>query len=849
MLRRHPVVVAAALLFVALVIALPLLARWGVQRALGDALGVPVTIGAVWWNPFSGQATARSVSIGSGDDRMTAQRVAAVVDAMRLWGGGDVVVERVELDAPVATISIDEQYRVTLGVLGSGPASSSATHHVSVHELVVSDGQLIVRHPIRGTVRTSLLRISHLNADGVDLESTPSGARLQMSGRFDGSIDGAPLDGETHVRLAGDDVQITGTLGISGLTVNRDVVPLPPELETFAATVDAKAKFDLSGQPLGGTMRVDLSMANLRLTGREETEVSAKKASLHDIQVNLSSRSVDLGAVSVEAPGLVVASTPDGIVLPLQPAPGAGGQSWAVRSGAIQMRGGRIAARRGDATVVLTLDSARWDGLRPDHRSGFSAKARAESGGVIGVEGSVGADPLDAQLDVRLDELSLPPLTQLAAESPLRLSKGTADGTLKVSFKNGLERVEGRLQAHDVHTAPPDADRPTEVMAVHAAEIDLSVVTQPGLAIDVSLLKLSYPYVMIRRQTDGVFPYSLIAASAPPTPAAASLADTRLRSRVRRLEVEGGKIELVDATQQPPYWTSLTDVTAVAEEILPSEGTVASFEASAKQDELSPVEISGTLTADGLVARISAQDVLLESMNIYVSPVLGYNFTAGRVSVVATAMPAPPLIQSSIEIILRGVDVLQTGRDVIQQQSGVPLPIALGLISNSSGEIRMTVPFFVDLKARSVEVGSVIWQSVRRAILGALTSPLRLLGSLFGTGGAPYAFAIDPVPFRSGSGSLDAAGEKRIAEIARILEAHRGLLLVLMPQITEDDVREVGPDKTAMLAAERTAAVRQAFIDTAQVAAERILTVEWKPSARAEATGRASVYIELQDAG
>src|SRR5262249_3141223 len=147
----------------------------------------------------------------------------------------------------------------------------------------------------------------------IELEPTPSGPRLGVSGRFTGSLDGAPVEGETEIRVAADAAQITGTLKVSGLKVNRDVVPLPPELESFAATVDAQAVLDPAGQPLGGTLRLALSLAKPRLSGAEGTEVSAAKTSLPNVQVNLSTRAVDLGAVTVDAPMLVVAVRPDGI--------------------------------------------------------------------------------------------------------------------------------------------------------------------------------------------------------------------------------------------------------------------------------------------------------------------------------------------------------------------------------------------------------------------------------------------------------------------------------------------------------------------------------------------------------
>ena len=139
-----------------------------------------------------------------------------------------------------------------------------------------------------------------------------------------------------------------------------------------------------------------------------------------------------------------------------------------------------------------------------------------------------------------------------------------------------------------------------------------------------------------------------------------------------------------------------------------------------------------------------------------------------------------------------------------------------------------------------------------KAILTALTSPLRILGSLFGTGGAPHAFAVDPIPFATGSATLDATGRARIAEIARIVQAHAGLLVVLLPQVTDADLGAVGSDEAAGLARKRGAAAREAFVDGdggPALPAARLLLAPWEPTKGAKATNRPGVYVELQDAG
>jgi hypothetical protein len=75
--------------------------------------------------------------------------------------------------------------------------------------------------------------------------------------------------------------------------------------------------------------------------------------------------------------------------------------------------------------------------------------------------------------------------------------------------------------------------------------------------------------------------------------------------------------------------------------VLP-EATIGRFTVAGKQDELSPAEASGSFPTRGLQARADLTDVLIESLNPYVSPLLGYKVTSGRLSLSAEVAPARP---------------------------------------------------------------------------------------------------------------------------------------------------------------------------------------------------------------
>src|SRR5690606_32991636 len=146
----------------------------------------------------------------------------------------------------------------------------------------------------------------------------------------------------------------------------------------------------------------------------------------------------------------------------------------------------------------------------------------------------------------------------------------------------------------------------------------------------------------------------------------------------------------------PTFWSSLTSISAEAEGIAVDELTIERFTISGLRDELSPVRLSGTLTRAGFDGEAAVRELLLDSLNPYVAPVLGYQLTAGRLSSTVRTRPSAGVLEATADVVLRGVDVLQTGRDVILEQSGVPLPVALRLLTGVGGSIDLTLPFSVN---------------------------------------------------------------------------------------------------------------------------------------------------------
>jgi hypothetical protein len=107
------------------------------------------------------------------------------------------------------------------------------------------------------------------------------------------------------------------------------------------------------------------------------------------------------------------------------------------------------------------------------------------------------------------------------------------------------------------------------------------------------------------------------------------------------------------------------------------------------------------------------------------------------------------------------------GQQLVLEQLGIPLTVAIALLRDWKGNIDLTVPVKVDEKGTSVAFGTVISGALVQALVGTLTSPLKISARSCRRrlrGDRSLA------PLRSASAGLTharRAGEEQVKQLAR----------------------------------------------------------------------------------
>ncbi|MEW6269866.1 MAG: DUF748 domain-containing protein [Thermodesulfobacteriota bacterium] len=871
-LRRLPLRVLAALVVLAALAPQLLLPR--VERAASATLRTPVDVGWLELDPLAGGVSLRDVTLGEGGP-LTVRRVSVHPDVARLLRG-EIELERVEIDGLRGTVDQDEKgLPVLRGLPFPEPDAAATGPTVAVEEVVLTDIDLEAHPPQRLRRHPVAVHLEQLVARQVP--TSAAGAAYQ--GDLQGSLDGVPLRASARLDETPAGWRVEAEVSLTGSPVGSEQLRLPPGLESLSATADGRASYLLDPEREQDRLSLDLTLNDVRLDGSEDTSLVARRVAVAGLEANLAAGEVNLGRVTISGPRIEAALTPDGLVYPgLVPGlvesgiatsagdAGADAPGWKVTGGRIEATAGEITLRRGEEQVALGIGAFSWSGIASGRAGELGLTVRVADSGTIDVGGTLGIDP--PSVDVRADLSSLP-LGALAGllDAPLRIARGTASGRIEIAGEPAQPRIALEMVASQVHTAPPAAELAEQVLAVDRLETRLTVAPGPAGAVEIASLALSYPYAMVQRTPRGVFPLDLLTGAGSSTRDAgvpgASAAEPRAPAdsgldaaaatrpiRITSLSVSQGRVDYVDQTTSPPYWTGLASTDVVAREVRLAPRDLGTLELSARQDELHPLRGSAQRTGEeSWRGALAVEGVSLPTLNPYLAPVFGYEAQAGTLDLDVDAMLARGRLSATSALELADVGLRQTGLDVIQQQTGVPLTVALSLLKDVGGTVEVTVPVEVDTTTGRYELGSFVTQAIGRAVLGALSSPLRWLGMLFGTDGPPHALAIDPVPFAPGSASLDASGRSRLEQIARILASHAELDVVLKSQIAEGDRASVGGEGLAALAAERVEAVRSALgrgIGGHAILASRLLVAPWSPAPEGKLDAAPGVYVEVQ---
>ena len=720
--------------------------------------------------------------------------------------------------------------------------NTATTFSLDIAKLNVADGTVLfsdatVKPPFAATLRAVDLGVRSFStapnsAATVEL-SLATDARETL--RETGELTFSPLAAHGTVEVAGVPLRRYAAY-------YRDAVAF----EVKDGVLGLSTGYAWSGSSGGWTLsNLAATLRSLRLhrSGERGDFLAIPETVLKGSAVDLTARNLALGELSLAGARLAVARGADGAwnlasLLPPSPAapspPVVGGPAAApppeAASPAWTVALKQLVLQRAVVEVDDTLPA------RPVHlvlaplaltatdlstvagsRGRLELRSGVNGSGTVSLAGGIGLNPLAAKLAVNAKELPLVPLQGYVTD---RLHLVVNDGA--ASAAGELTVAAGGPAPSAGFTGRASVDRLATVDA-HAAEdlVRWDSLAFDGVSFTSDPFRLSIADVMLAGlaskviiAADGTINLSRVLGVAPPPPAsenedekespAAAPSPAPIATpapataapepgaadavRIDKVTLKDGAIVFIDRSVSPEFRMDVTGLAGSVSGLSSLASTAADVDLHATINGQAPLSFTGKVNPLAgnlfLDIKVAARDLDLPPVSPYSGVYAGYAIQRGKLDLDLAYKVAQRRLEAQNKIEL---DQFDFGEKVASPKAThLPVRLAVSLLKDREGRITLNLPVSGSLDDPKFRVGRIILKMIVNLLAKVATSPLSLLGSLFGGSNAQ----LDTVAFAPGSATLDAPARASLDTLAKALNDRPGLRLEIAGRSDEVADRE-----------------------------------------------------------
>ena len=425
--------------------------------------------------------------------------------------------------------------------------------------------------------------------------------------------------------------------------------------------------------------------------------------------------------------------------------------------------------------------------------------------GTISATGTVGMDPLLADLKMELKGIEIAPLQPYFTDKVKMTVTGGAISTAgNFSFTSSDKKeikATYKGEASLVNFSSIDKLNGEDLLKLESLSFnDLNVGYTP-LSIDIKGVSLTNFYARVSVNSEGKINLQEIMKTeesktgpppSPPPQQEKGIAPPNEKGpskniKIGQITLQGGRIEVSDKSVKPEFSMNLSEMGGRVSGLSAEENTTADLELRAKLNDYAPLEITGKINPlkEDLYVDLKARikDLDLSPATPYSGKFVGYTIEKGKLSFDLKYLIVKKKLDSQNNIFF---DQFTFG-DKVESPGATKLPVklAVALLKNRKGEIKLDLPVTGSLDDPKFSVWGVILKIFVNLISKAATSPFSLLGAVFG-GGEELSY----VEFDYGSAALMEANTKKLATIAKALHDRPSLKMDIEGHVDMDKDRE-----------------------------------------------------------
>lgn len=418
--------------------------------------------------------------------------------------------------------------------------------------------------------------------------------------------------------------------------------------------------------------------------------------------------------------------------------------------------------------------------------------------GTLSTKGTVGVDPLSANLAVDMKGIGLAAFQPYFADKVnIYISDGVlaASGNLAAESSNQkgfTATYEGRILMTNFSSHDKNTDE--NFLTWKALSMNPVKIGYNPIYARVGGVSLTDFYSALFINPDGTLSVSRIVAeearqearevAASQKPGAKTITETAnvkatgeappLDIEIDKITLQGGTIAFTDRYIKPSYSAKLTEMGGRISGLSPKKDRRAEVELRGKLDHYVPLEITGKINPwkENLYVDLVAKfrDLELSPFTPYSGKYAGYTIEKGKLAFDVQYLIVDKKLDAKNVIFF---DQLTLG-DKVESPSATKLPVrlAIALLKDRSGQIKLDLPVTGNIDDPKFSVWGIIWKIVVNLLTKAATSPFALLGSLFGSGEE-----LSYLEFDYGMANLTEVNIKKIETLVKALEDRPSLRL------------------------------------------------------------------------
>jgi hypothetical protein len=723
------------------------------------------------------------------------------INALQSISQAVLVIDRVLLDKPRVRLAKDRDgafnYKDLIKQKADAKQEGGNAFPVNIGALSITDGKLDwedahLKSPEKETVYPINIAIENFTTQADKPSSLSLTLALNSGGKLDwqGTVGLNPLSSAGHIKL--DNVQLPR---IRALAL-QDFVQLDLQgYELFEA--------DYQAGYVDNSFNINLNQGKFELhdfqvaaTAQDKALVKMVRFAVQGIGFNLEKHELVIDTVSANDADFKAGLNPEGVfsyqpLLPIATAEEPAGEpvektSWNIKINNVELNNCGLTFE--DQTlkkpVTITAKPINFKLTNFSNQAGASLPFQLSAGfnetGLIKLDGNAVIEPLSAQIAVDVKDIALENFQayvdkfarldvidgRLAIDGKVLVAKSAPD---KLDFK-----FTGNTQVADLLTRDQLKNKDFvkwDNLALNGIDVDF-----PANQYSAETLKLDKPYarVIIKKDKTVNFGDIMIVDKSKPKTAVKNAQTTAPKPtfKLGNIQVIDGSSDFADLSLILPFAAQIKSLGGGASGISSEQKSTVKVDLKGTAYDLAPVDISGEISPylGDYDVTVNFTGMPMPLISSYMVQFAGYKVEKGKMSLKLNYKVADKQLSASNSIL---IDQLELGEKVENPNAvSLPLELAVALMKDSDGKIKIDVPISGSLEDPQFSVSHIVVDALVNAISKVISSPFRALASLLGS-----EEDLSTISFTAGEAALDKLQIGKLDDLAKALKTRPVLKL------------------------------------------------------------------------